>query len=165
MDLFKEFLKLSNFSVEEAWTHQWPSYNKALCFDTQAGNYYLMCAVDFKTDTMIEMSISNDNDEGYRWINPKYLQSIRKEYEDRDIPFNTEGMIDLEVTEDFFAKASAMVEGREYDKGIVIPLDLDNETLFALMKRAHELDITFNQLCERAVQELIDTYEAKSPTM
>lgn len=158
MELFRKFLELSNFSIEEAWTHQWPSYKKAMCFDTEANGYVLCCAVRFDTDEIIELSISDDDGNGYRWLNPSYKEAIFDECKDRDIDFKNGNLVDLEITDDFFEKASAMISGKEFDKRIVIPLDLDEKELFLLMKEAHERDITFNEMCELCLKTFLEEH-------
>ena len=42
------------------------------------------------------------------------------------------------------------------DNRVEIPLDFSDEELLQYMKLAHDLDITFNQLVERALREALD---------
>jgi hypothetical protein len=44
----------------------------------------------------------------------------------------------------------------EKDNRAVIDVEFTDEELLQYMKLAHELDITFNQLVEQALQQLID---------
>jgi len=44
----------------------------------------------------------------------------------------------------------------EKDNRAIIDVEFTNEELLQYMKLAHELDITFNQLVEQALQQLID---------
>lgn len=160
MELFRKFLELSNFSVEESWNHLWPSYSNALCFDTKAGKYYLGCAVKFDDNEIVELTIMDDEENGYRWINPSYKTAIYEEYKTRHLDFKNGNLVDLEVTDDFFEKASAMIAGKEFDKRIVIPLDLTENEIFALMKEAHERDITFNEMCELCLKVFMEKHGA-----
>jgi hypothetical protein len=52
-------------------------------------------------------------------------------------------------------KCSAIFAGESYDERVSIPIDLPQEHLFALMKQAHELDITFNQHVEQVLRDQI----------
>ena len=45
------------------------------------------------------------------------------------------------------------------DNRVTIELDLEEDLLYQLMLRAHEQDITLNQLVERILREYIDEYE------
>jgi len=63
---------------------------------------------------------------------------------------------DLEVDDDFIQKALAIKAGEEYDTRVSIPLELEDDLLFELMKKAHEEDITLNQMVERLLREVID---------
>jgi predicted HicB family RNase H-like nuclease len=43
-----------------------------------------------------------------------------------------------------------------YDDRITIPIDLPDDVMFALMKQAHEQDITFNQHVEQVLRSEIE---------
>ena len=43
-----------------------------------------------------------------------------------------------------------------------VQVDLDDETLFALMLEAHKRDITFNKLVEEILLEVIKKHESES---
>ena len=64
--------------------------------------------------------------------------------------------IDLETDDDWIQKSAAIVAGEEYDTRVVIPIDLPDDSAYALMKLAHEQDITFNQLIEKVLRDAID---------
>lgn len=53
---------------------------------------------------------------------------------------------ELETDEDLLEKFNAIVQGRDYDTRVSIPIDLPEDYLMALMLEAHRQDITFNQL-------------------
>jgi len=69
--------------------------------------------------------------------------------------------IDLDVDEDFLEKAKSIVNGEDYDTRVSIPLDLPDDVLFELMKKAHEKDMTLNQLVEEALQIAIDEFKLR----
>ena len=58
--------------------------------------------------------------------------------------------------EDFLEKASAIFKGQPFDTRVSVPLDLNDEELFAMMKLAHQRDITLNQLMVEVLQAAID---------
>jgi collagenase-like PrtC family protease len=61
--------------------------------------------------------------------------------------------VDLEVDDDWLAKAVAVIAGEAYDTRISVPVDFSDEDLLRYMKLAHERDVTFNQLVETALRE------------
>ena len=63
---------------------------------------------------------------------------------------------ELEVDDDFIQKALAIKAGEEYDTRVSIPLELEDDLLFELMKQAHERDITLNQMVEQVLREVIE---------
>jgi hypothetical protein len=48
-----------------------------------------------------------------------------------------------------------MITLEEYDTRISVPLELDDDIMFDLMKLAHERDVTFNKLVEDILREAI----------
>lgn len=67
--------------------------------------------------------------------------------------------VNLESDDDFMQKAMAIFAGEEYDTRVTVPIELPDEELFTLMKLAHERDITFNQLCEQAIMEMLKKHD------
>jgi hypothetical protein len=48
------------------------------------------------------------------------------------------------------------VTGQDYDTRVSVPVELDDSELFELMRRAHERDITLNQLVEEILRAVIE---------
>ena len=93
-------------------------------------------------------------------INPDYLKKFKKEITYRGVDalraWDDVKYIDLETVDDFIQKSLAIKAGDQYDTRVEVPLNLDDETSFTLMKMAHERDITFNQMIEEVLQGVID---------
>jgi hypothetical protein len=64
--------------------------------------------------------------------------------------------VDLETDDDFIQKALAIKAGEDYDTRVSVPLVLEDELLFELMKKAHERDITLNQMVEEILREVLE---------
>jgi predicted nucleic acid-binding protein len=99
-------------------------------------------------------------------INPGLVEAHKKEAEQRIVDLNQAWddvkFIDLEVEEDWLDKAQAIVAGEDYDDRVQMPLTLDNDQLFDLMKLAHERDVTLNQMVETVLREHIEQHEKNS---
>lgn len=67
--------------------------------------------------------------------------------------------VDLETADDFVEKAKAVMAGEDYDTRVSIPVNFSDAELLKFMTMAHELDITFNQLVERAIKAAIEEAE------
>ncbi len=63
--------------------------------------------------------------------------------------------VDLETDDDFIQKALAIKAGETYDTRVSVPLELEDDLMFELMKKAHERDITLNQMVEEILREVI----------
>ena len=67
--------------------------------------------------------------------------------------------VDLEVDDDFIQKCLAIKAGEDYDTRISVPLELEDDLMFELMKKAHERDITLNQMVEEILREQLARIE------
>jgi hypothetical protein len=121
------------------------------------------CVFDTLTQGIYEVHVEFVNLEKrpYRWLNPNtkdvmYAEAAYREI-DADQAWDDIKWIDLETEEDFLEKASAIFKGETFDDRVSVPLNLNDEELFAMMKLAHEKDITLNQLMVEILQAAIDS--------
>ena len=135
----------------DSWNGDQSGHTVGILFDTKTQVTYQFEACDYK------------NNRAYRWTNPDYKQAHDDEAKIQARGFENQAwddvdFVDLESLDDFFEKAEAIVQGRDYDTRVQVPIDLPDDVLFKLMKRAHEQDITLNQMVERVLQEVIDRH-------
>jgi hypothetical protein len=77
---------------------------------------------------------------------------------DKDEAWDDVRYTTLEVDDDFIQKCLAIKSGEDYDTRVSVPIDLDDSTIFQMMKMAHERDITLNEFVEDMLRQYIDTY-------
>ena len=127
------------------------TYSVSAIFDSHTQQVYLMEAWDYV------------NDREYRWIDPDYRSAhdryAKKMKVDVDESLDDRKWIDLEIHEDMLEKINALVNGKEYDTRVKVPVDFTDEDLLQYMKLAHEMDITFNELVERAIKAAIEDFD------
>jgi len=135
----------------DSWNQEQDGHNVSIVFDTRTQVVYQMSAYDYV------------NERAYRWINPEYRSAHDNESEDRgvivDQAWDDVNYTDLEVAEDMLEKARAIVAEEDYDTRVQVPVEFTDQEMLTYMKLAHELDITFNELVERALREAISAYE------
>jgi len=169
----KDFMEVINYRITEgsdfcwtcfgnhafmlsSWNGDHDGWSLNITFDTKTQEVYLVESCDYKRNR------------AYRLVNPQYKATYfdyAREHNSHYMNQAWDGInyVDLEVEEDWLEKARAIVADRDYSTDVSVPLDLDDGELFTLMKMAHERDITFNQLCRKAIQAAIDC-EKKSLT-
>ena len=76
----------------------------------------------------------------YRWIDPLYRKSVSISAKH----------IDLEVEEDVLEKLDGVINKKDFDKRIIIPLYLTNEEELLLHRAAHELKQSTNDFVNHA---------------
>jgi hypothetical protein len=90
----------------------------------------------------------------------KDVQAIEQEAQRRGVNYKSAwddvNWVDLDTDEDFLEKAQAIFQGEDYDTRVQVPLELDDATLFQLMKLAHESDVTLNQKVEEILRDVIE---------
>ena len=170
MITLKEYLEAVDYRITEGSEYNWGCYGP----DTHAlsawngihgiGGWSTNIVFDTKDQTIYEIEVCDyTNDRAYRLINPEYVKAHQNEADVRGINFNeawdTVNYIDLETYEDWIEKAKAIISGNEYDTRVQVPLTLDDDQLFDLMKLAHDQDITLNELVEDVLRDVITAHE------
>lgn len=146
---------------------QWNCWTNARYLDYETD--YAHASVVFNTNTQevycAEVNDKENNYKPYRWMNSLYKQlyvdeAIQRKV-DPNLAWDDTTWYDLETSEDWLDKASAIMSGLEFDERVKVPIDLDNDSLFKLMMMAHERDITLNKMIEIALRAEIDRINLK----
>lgn len=158
-------MEMVNFRITEGSDYGWHCYgHKAYSLDSWNGDHNgHSFSITFDTDTQEVYEVqAHDykNERAYRIINPAFLKKHAKESKSMGVDMNEAWefvqYIDLETDEDYLEKGHAIVNDEEYDTRVEVPLTLDNEQLFDLMKLAHEADMSLNDYVEVILKKAID---------
>ena len=150
----KEYMECIDYQISDGHEYLWSCYGyNAHSFDSSNvyDNNNISIIFDKKNQTVYEMSAHDYvNNRAYRWINPEYLESIKKESSTRGVNFRQAwddvNYVDLETSSDILEKSRCIFKGEPYDTRVEVPIDLEDSELFTLMYMAHEKDITLNTL-------------------
>jgi hypothetical protein len=165
MITLKEWMEIVDYRITEGSDYCWHCYgNDVHMLDSWNGEqdgHSFTVIFDTKTQVVYEVQAHDYvHNRAYRMINPDFQKKNRKEAKKRDIDKNNAwddvNYVDIEVDDDFFQKCLAIKAGEDYDTRVSVPMDFSDEELLQYMKLAHEQDITFNQLVERALREALD---------
>lgn len=172
--ILHKWLDLVDYCVTEGFENMWFSYGE-LPYQLEHGPQGFVphdeeiathVVFDRATNTVQELFVFDGaRNRPYRWMNPAIRDAYKAECAKRqfaDVFCDDTNYIDLETPEDFFEKASAILEGREYDDRIDVPVDLDDDTFIKLARAAHERDITINEMVEICLRQLIDEHRGKA---
>jgi len=150
MITLKEWMEVSNYRITEGSDYN--AYGGAYALTSWNGDqdgYSLEIIFDQKTQTVYEVQACDyKHNRAYRLINDAHKQVGRD-----DEAWDDTSWIDLEADDDWIQKAQAIVAGRDYDTRITVPIDLTDQELLALMKLAHERDVTLNHLVDQVLRE------------
>lgn len=162
----KDFMEVVNYRITEGDSFGWTCFGEH-AYNLSAWNgdhdgWSFNMVFDTRDQTVYNVEVCDyQRKRAYRYFNPQfrdaYMAYGKANHKDNmnqawdDIDFT-----DLEVEEDWIEKARAIVAGSDYSTDVSVPLELDDDELFTLMKMAHERDITFNQLCREAIQAAIN---------
>ena len=165
MITMKEWMELVGYRITEGSDYMWQCYgSNAYALDSWNGEqdgHSFTVIFDTKDQTVYEVQAHDYvHDRAYRMINEDFQKKNKKEARRRDVDKNNAwddvNYVDIEVDDDFIQKCLAIQAGEDYDTRVSVPMDFSDEELLTYMKLAHEQDITFNQLVERALREAID---------
>ena len=174
----KDFMETVDYKITEGSEYLWKCFgDKAFRLDYWTGAVYTYneqpdsadpnCTVSMVFDTVTQVVYQLEahdytDERSYRWTNPEFKDSYKAEVkqrlgeEDKDCAYDDVKFIELETTADILRKARAMVLGKKYDTRVEVPIELEDEELFRLMKLAHEQDITLNKLVENVLTRVIE---------
>jgi hypothetical protein len=164
----KDFMEVVDYRITEGGDYGWQCYGpNAYRLDSWSGDqdgHSVSIVFDNQTQTVYEVTAYDySRERAYRLINPDHREAHTNEAVYRGVEANEAwdcvNYVDLEADDDFIQKAQAIVAGEDYDTRVEVPLELDDELLFGLMKMAHEQDITLNQLVENIVRAEVDRLE------
>ena len=163
MITLKEYLEAIQFKITEGSNYGWNCYGpNARYLDCYKEDSYSISALFDSKDQFVYAIELWDyiNNREYRWQHPDYKEAFLAEAKERKIDpsesLDNAKFIDLEVTDDILEKISKVVNEEAYDERVKVPVDLSDETMYNLMKIAHERDITFNQLVNDLLREEIE---------
>jgi hypothetical protein len=170
MITLKQFFETFDYRITEGSDYGWSCYGPDAYMLSSwngvhdTGGVSGNIVFDTKTQTVYEVEVCDyTNNRAYRLINPAFVDAHRKEANNREVDLNQAWddvkFVDLDVEEDWLEKAQAIVAGEDYDTRVQMPLTLDNDQLFDLMKLAHENDVTLNQMVEQVLREHIEQHE------
>lgn len=170
MTHLKDFIQAIEHKITGGSDYHWKCFGDNAryldCADNEGvgGNYSISAIFDSQTQQVYCIEAWDYfNDREYRWIDKAYIKAHTKAcaknkvdlYESMD----GRNWIDLDLAEDILEKANALVNNKDYDTRVKVPVDFSDEDLLQYMKLAHEMDITFNELVERALREAINELE------
>ncbi len=167
MITMKEWMELVDYKITEGSDFCWNCYgNDAYMLDSWNGEqdgYSFTVIFDTKTQVVYEVQAHDYvHQRAYRMVNEEFRKKLKKEARKRDVDKNMAwddvNYVDLEVDDDFIQKCLSIKAGEDYDTRVVVPLELDDDMLFNLMKMAHEHDVTLNQMVEVVLRQVIDQH-------
>jgi hypothetical protein len=155
---------LVGYRITEGSAYGWQCYGSdAYALDSWNGDHdghSFTVIFDTKDQTVYEVQVHDYvHNRAYRMINPDFQKKNKKEARRRDVnkdeAWDDVNYIDLEVDDDFIQKCLAIQAGEDYDTKVSVPLELEDDKMFELMRMAHEQDITLNQLVENILRNMI----------
>lgn len=165
MILLKEYLEAIEFKITEGSDYGWHCYgSNARYLDSYKEDQYSISAIfDNQNQFVYAVELWDYvNRREYRWQHPNFKDEFLAEAKERGIDptesLDNSKFIDLDVAGDILEKIRCVVAGEEYDTRVQIEVDFSDDDLLQYMKLAHQLDITFNELVERAVKTAVDEY-------
>jgi hypothetical protein len=167
MITMKEWMELVDYKITEGSDFCWNCYgDDAYMLDSWNGEqdgHSFTVIFDTKTQVVYEVQAHDYvHQRAYRMVNDDFRKKLKKEARKRDVDKNTAwddvNYVDLEVDDDFIQKCLSIKAGEDYDTRVSVPLELDDDMLFDLMKMAHEHDVTLNEMVEVVLRQVIDQH-------
>ena len=157
MITLKEWMEVVNYRITEG--SEYYGFNEVTyalsSWNGDQDGHSLEIIFDPKTQIVYQVQVCDYRcQRAYRLTNPD-TPEVRPNAE----AWDDVNWIDLEEDDDWIQKALAIVAGEDYDTRISVPLELEDDVLLALMKKAHECDLTFNEFVEEALLNLMKEFK------
>lgn len=149
--------------------HGWSCWDDARYLDYESDFAHVSVVYSTKTQIIYQAEVSVKPERWahdmrpYRWLNPLTKDAYVAESSKRGVNPNQAWddvmWLDLETSEDFLEKATAIFNGDDFDTRIQVPVDLEDDLILQLAMEAHKRDITLNKMVELVLQEAIDHHK------
>jgi hypothetical protein len=165
MITLKEWMEIVDYKITEGSDFGWNCYGKDVhmldSWNGEQDGHSFTVIFDTKDQTVYEVQAHDYvHNRAYRMINEDFQKKAKKEARKRDVSrdqaWDDVNYVDIEVDDDFMQKCLAIREGEDYDTRVSVPLELEDELMFELMKMAHERDITLNEMVEEILRRVIE---------
>ena len=164
MITLKEWMEIVDYKITEGSDFGWNCYGKDVhmldSWNGEQDGHSFTVVFDTKNQTVYEVQAHDYvHNRAYRMINPDFQKKNKKEARKREIDndqaWDDVNYTDLEVDDDFIQKCLSIKAGEDYDTRVSVPLELENDEMFELMKMAHEQDLTLNEFVEQLLRRVL----------
>lgn len=164
----KEWMEIVDYKITEGSDFGWQCYGKDVhmldSWNGEQDGHSFTVIFDTKNQTVYEVQAHDYvHNRAYRMINPDFQKKSKKEARKRDVnkdmAWDDVDYVDLETDDDFIQKCLFIKAGEDYDTRISVPLELEDDLMFELMKMAHEQDLTLNEMVEDILRRVIEEEE------
>lgn len=158
----KDVCESLDFKIVGGSEYQWYSFGENcrwLDFETEYG--YTNIVYDTKTQVVYEAESTDiDGKYNYKFIKPSMLHNYLSEADSKNVnvyrAYDNVDYTMLEDENDFLDKAKQIMNGKQVDTRISVPLNLDDFELLELCLEAHKRDVTLNKMVEIILQDIVD---------
>lgn len=169
-----DWLEIVDYRINEGWQTEWKvfgpythTYEVTKQDYTGVYLFHLKCEFSVVTKTVFVIECHDYvKNVSFRWIHDAYRKHYEEEYKKREFypefAFSGQEFIEIETEKDILEKMTAIFNGVSYDDRVEVPLNLEEEELFELMKQAHERDLTLNQYVTTILEGFIANFDEKS---
>ena len=164
-----QIFEITQFNITDGALHEWKCFPNAQSVGLSSQHAVATAVFSRTTGEVYTLEIHKPlDDEGhsaYRWITPAYkdtyyVEALKWGY-DPDEAWDDVKWHDVEFIDDYLEKFTAIFNGEQFDTRILVGFDLTEPESFKLMKMAHEMDITLNQLINNILTEFLDSDDAE----
>jgi len=162
-----EYLKLIGYRIGDCSDFGWECFGPNTKFiesNMINDNYYTNCIYNPASEEIFHITFTDCiTHKMYEWIHPDYIQKYDDEFKQNNIfsedTSNDDDDIRVEIIEDIVEKVQCVMDGKEYDPRILVPVDLDEDTIQELTAIAAERGISIDKLIEDALIKSMEVYE------
>lgn len=165
MITLQQFFELIEFKINDGQPYGWSCFGPNAYIISVDENPSASASIvfDTKTQEVYEVDVHDYiNNRSYRLMNSKFQKAYLKEAKSRKVnpneAYDNVNFIDLELTEDYLEKASAILMGQDYDTNILVPLEFEEYEMNQILELANAQGLTPEQYLSKLIQDNQDEF-------
>jgi hypothetical protein len=149
--LFSRFLSAADYRLTDGAEYMWHCWSGARYYDCDSNYGHASIVANPTKGEVYQITVYSlsDSDHPYRWTNPEFADvheaESRERRIDNKIAWEDVPWIDTDSEEDILDKVAAILNNVDFDKRVVIAVELDVRVIARLALLAHEAGITLNE--------------------
>lgn len=157
----QQIMEATQFKISGGSKYQWSCFGdnaRYIDFSIEGENEVVSLVFDSVNQTIYQVEFFPNDTTTYSWINPEFIDALKKEHSIKNIPFNNEEsnrIINIEVEDDIIDKITSFFNTGTFDDRVLTILELTSEEEELIEKASSISNLSVNDFINEAIKDYI----------